>query len=122
MTKLVRDEKSQKWVVNDTSNGLFDGIILAVGTCGDPKIPHIPGQEDFKGEIHHSSKLDGKNAEGKKVAIIGGGASAVEALEFVASSGAEKAASVLSRISEICVLRRVLAELESTVREVDHSS
>ncbi len=58
-------------------------VIAAIGTCGDPKIPHISGQEKFKGEIFHSSQLGGKSAKGKKVVIIGGGASAVEALEFV---------------------------------------
>ena len=57
--------------------------MAAVGSCGDPKMPHMPGQEIFKSEIYHSSRLDGKTAQGKKVLIIGGGASAVEALEFV---------------------------------------
>jgi hypothetical protein len=47
-------------------------------------MPHLPGQEHFKGSISHSSDLEGKSARGKKVVIIGGGASAVEALEFVA--------------------------------------
>jgi hypothetical protein len=49
----------------------------------------LPGQENFNGEIWHNSRLDGKSAKGKKVAIIGGGASAVETLEFVASEEAE---------------------------------
>ena len=41
-------------------------------------MPHIPGMDKFKGEIYHSSELTAKDAKGKKVAIIGGGASAVE--------------------------------------------
>src|SRR4051794_18542430 len=78
VTKVSRDDKG-RWIVNDPKYGTFDGILVAVGTCGDPKIPHIQGQENFKGEIYHSSMLDGKEAKGKKVAVIGGGASAVEA-------------------------------------------
>ncbi len=86
-----------RWVINDPSNGSFDGIIAAVGTCGDPKMVHIPGQDEFKGGIYHSSDLDGREAKGKKVIIIGGGASAVEALEFVVSEKAAEA-SVLARV------------------------
>ena len=65
-------------------------MLACVGTCGDAKVPHIPGQENFRGPIFHSSELDGKYAKGKKVLVIGGGASAVEALEFVAHEEAEK--------------------------------
>ncbi|KAF2008458.1 FAD/NAD(P)-binding domain-containing protein [Aaosphaeria arxii CBS 175.79] len=93
--KVYRDPHG-RWVINDTSNGRFDGVIAAIGTCGDPKMPKLPGQEHFKGEIHHSSQLDGVSAKGKKVVVIGGGASAVEALEFVAREEAEHT-NVLAR-------------------------
>ena|ERR1700753_1074540 len=96
VTKLYKNKKGQ-WIVNEPENGAFDGVLVAIGTCGDPKLPHLPGQEKFKGEIYHSSDLDGRDAKGKKIAIIGGGASAVEALEFVASANAEKA-TVLARV------------------------
>ncbi|KAK5016650.1 hypothetical protein LTR16_004847 [Cryomyces antarcticus] len=87
-----------------------DGIIAAVGTCGDPKIPYIPGQDKFKGEIYHSSQLDGKEAQGKKVAIIGGGASAVEALEFVAHEDAAKT-YVLARSEKWIIPRNPLVDV-----------
>jgi len=90
-TKVERVYKNEKgkWVINDEKYSVFEGVIAAVGTCGAPKMPHIPGMDKFKGEIYHSSELDGKDAKGKKVAVIGGGASAIEALEFVAKSKAE---------------------------------
>ncbi|CAG8960798.1 hypothetical protein HYFRA_00002335, partial [Hymenoscyphus fraxineus] len=87
--KVYQDEKG-RWVINNTSEGRFDGIIAAVGTCGDAKMPYISKQEVFKGEIYHSSDLDGKQAKGKSIIIIGGGASAVEALEFASHEEAEK--------------------------------
>ena len=59
-------------------------------------MPHIQNQEAFRGEKYHSSQLDRKTAEGKKVLIVGGGASAVEALKFVIHIGA-KTTSVLAR-------------------------
>lgn len=33
----VYQEGKGRWVVNDPSHGRFDGLIAAVGTCGDPK-------------------------------------------------------------------------------------
>ncbi len=69
--KVYQDEQG-RWIINNPSLGRYDGIIAAVGTCGDAKMPHIPGMDKFKGEIYHSSDLTGKEAKGKNVIIIGG--------------------------------------------------
>lgn len=79
--KVYQDDRG-RWIVNDPSNGRFEGVIAAVGTCGKPKRPHIKGAERFQGDVVHSSELTSWSAKGKRMAIIGGGASAVEALEF----------------------------------------
>ena len=105
-----RDSSNGRWIVNDPSYGTFDGIIVAIGTCGAPKMPTLPGQEHFdKNAIHHSSELDGTSAKNKKVAIIGGGASAVEALEFVASQQAEHA-FILARSEKWIIPRNPLID------------
>ncbi|KAK7533023.1 uncharacterized protein J3D65DRAFT_634094 [Phyllosticta citribraziliensis] len=109
VTKVYKD-KSGRWIINDPSNGRFDGVIAAVGTCGDPKMPHIPGQEKFKGEIYHSSDLDGKSAKDKKVIVVGGGASAVEALEFVVAEDA-KEAFVLARSEKWIIPRNPVVDM-----------
>ncbi|OIW31851.1 FAD/NAD(P)-binding domain-containing protein, partial [Coniochaeta ligniaria NRRL 30616] len=106
----VYQDGNGRWIVNNTSNGRFEGIIAAVGTCGDPKVPHIEGMEDFKGEIHHSSALTGKRAKGKKMIVIGGGASAVEALEFAAAEGADKI-YILSRSDKWIIPRNPLIDM-----------
>ena len=86
-----------RWVVNrDYGLGEFDGIIAAVGTCGEPQMPELPKQSSFAGGIYHSSALDGESAKDKNVLIVGGGASAVEALEWAIETGAEKV-TVLAR-------------------------
>jgi hypothetical protein len=108
VNKVYRDPNG-RWIINDPSLGQFDGVIAAIGTCGDPKMPTLPGQEHFKGEIYHSSQLDGKSAKGKKVAVIGGGASAVEALEFVASENAEHT-YVLARSEKWIIPRNPLID------------
>ena len=109
VTSVTQDNHGL-WIINDDSNGRFDGVVAAVGSCGDPKMPPIPGQENFKGEVYHSSRLDGKTAQGKKVLIIGGGASAVEALEFVVHTGA-KSTSVLARSDKWIIPRNALVDI-----------
>lgn len=101
----------QGWVVNgdEEQYGVFDGVVAAVGVCGDPKVPTLPGQENFAGEIYHSSNLDGKNAKGKKILIVGGGASAIEALEFAVQSGAAEI-DCLSRSDKWIIPRNVLVQ------------
>ncbi|KAF2161306.1 hypothetical protein M409DRAFT_69901 [Zasmidium cellare ATCC 36951] len=87
--KVYKDNQG-RWIINDPSNGRFDGVIAAVGTCGDAKMGQIKNQDKFKGGVFHSSELDGKEAKDKTVLVIGGGASAVEALEYAAHAGAKK--------------------------------
>jgi len=89
-------EEDGRWVINDSANGYFDGIVAAVGTCGDKWSPAIANQDCFKGQVIHSAELDRKSIKGKRVLIVGGGASAVEALEFACDNGAESV-KVLAR-------------------------
>lgn len=107
----ARQDETERWIINnDPSLGSFDGVLAAVGSCGDPKMPHMPNQEAFKGEIFHSSKLEGKTAAGKKVLIIGGGASAVEALEFVVHTDAAST-SVLARSEKWIIPRNAFVDI-----------
>ncbi|CAI7635557.1 unnamed protein product [Penicillium pancosmium] len=111
VTSIKKAKSSGKWVINDHPEkyGSFDGVIAAVGVCGDPKMPTLPDQDQFKGTICHSSNLDGKDIKGKKALIIGGGASAIEALEFAVSSGASEI-DVLSRSDKWIIPRNILVQ------------
>ena len=108
VTKVYKD-KQNRWIINDPSNGRFDGVLAAVGTTGAPKVPHLPGQEKFKGDIVHSSKLDKEDAKGKKVLIIGGGASAVEALEWAVNTDAAEI-KVLARSDKWIIPRNAFID------------
>ena len=102
--------KGGKWVINNNEQfGRFDGVIAAVGVCGDPKMVSLPDENKFKGQIYHSSKLDGKDVKDKKVLIVGGGASAIEALEFAVKSGAGEI-DVLSRSDKWIIPRNVFVQ------------
>ena len=108
----VKKNRDGKWVINDdeAQHGLFDGIIAAIGSCGDPKMPSLPDQEKYEGKVVHSSNLDGMDVGGKRVLVIGGGASAIEALEFAVKSEA-KEIDVLSRSDKWIIPRNIFVDV-----------
>lgn len=67
--KVWQHKDSGKWVVNDESHGLYDGIVAAIGTCGPPKTIKISNQDKFQGEVCHSSDLTGKAVKGKRLLV-----------------------------------------------------
>lgn len=62
-------------------------VVLAIGILNRPRIPNIPGLDSFEGEVFHSSNWN-QNYElkGKRVAIIGTGASAIQFVPHVAQA------------------------------------
>jgi cation diffusion facilitator CzcD-associated flavoprotein CzcO len=74
------DDARQRWVI-ETAKGTVtaDFFLPAVGALSDPLIPEIPGLKTFKGKQFHSAQWDHSyDLSGKKVAVIGTGASAVQ--------------------------------------------
>ncbi len=61
-------------------------VISAVGQLNRAKLPDIPGREDFKGPAFHSSNWDHSvDYKGKRVAVIGAGASGFQIVPTIAS-------------------------------------
>lgn len=89
LTRAVWDEESATWKVttrkdgNETTEG-YNAIITGVGQLDHPFIPEWPGQVDFKGAQMHSQEWDHSvDLKGKKVAVIGTGASAYQIVPAV---------------------------------------
>jgi len=82
-TELIEaawSEQRQRWVL-DTTGGRYvaQHVIFAAGPITEPKVPAIPGLEHFQGEVFHSARWNHDlELRGKKVAVIGTGASAVQ--------------------------------------------
>ncbi len=59
-------------------------IINATGTWSKPFCPRYPGQETFRGrQLHTADYVRAENFAGARVAVVGGGISAVQMLEEV---------------------------------------
>lgn len=74
------DEIAQVWTI-DTTNGRYEANILvsAAGALSEPSVPAIPGIEQFEGPAFHSANWNHDvELAGKRVAVIGTGASAVQ--------------------------------------------
>lgn len=85
------DEVSATWLVT-TNKGTFRGrfFVPAMGLLSDSKVPEIPGMETFGGELFHSAAWDHDlPLTGKRVAIIGTGATAIQLVPELAEVAAE---------------------------------
>ncbi|WP_330252995.1 NAD(P)/FAD-dependent oxidoreductase [Nocardia sp. NBC_00565] len=74
------DEKASRWRI-DTTRGAFtaDFLISATGLFAEAKYPSLPGLDTFAGKAFHSLHWDHDyDLTGKRVAVIGTGASAVQ--------------------------------------------
>jgi len=100
VSELNWDDNNNRWVIRTNRGDAFTAQFLAMGTgpLHVPKLPGIPGIEDFKGHSFHTSRWDygytGGNPQGaplsnladKRVAIIGTGATAVQCVPHLAQS------------------------------------
>ncbi|OAF01450.1 monooxygenase [Bradyrhizobium centrolobii] len=65
-------------------------VVMATGVSGIANVPDIPGLENFKGKLLHSSRYDdGENWKGKRAIVIGTGNSGHDIAQDLHSSGAE---------------------------------
>ncbi|UZJ30979.1 flavin-containing monooxygenase [Streptomyces endophytica] len=65
----------------ETANGELtaDVVVSATGPLSDPKVPDVPGLDSFPGKVFHSARWDHDyELRGKRVAMIGTGASAIQ--------------------------------------------
>ncbi len=86
------DEASGTWTVRlaDGSTHTADVLVSAVGQLSRPAYPRIPGIETFAGEIFHSATWNHDyDLSGKRVAVIGTGASAIQFVPQVQPQVAE---------------------------------
>jgi len=93
ITELRWDEGAQRWIISTNRGDRFMAqyVAMANGPLSRPKLPGIPGINDFKGYTFHTSRWDyrytGGDSSGnlsklkdKRVGIIGTGATAVQCI------------------------------------------
>ena len=86
------DEAAADWAV-ETDGGQHitaRHLILATGCLSAARLPEIPGISDFTGNIYHTGQWphEGVDFDGQRVAVIGTGSSAIQAIPVIAREAA----------------------------------
>ncbi|MFF9215187.1 flavin-containing monooxygenase [Streptomyces viridosporus] len=97
VTALTWEEDSRTWIVATDRGDAFRAtyVITATGTMTEPKLPGIPGIQDFKGHTFHTSRWDyaytGGGPDGgltgladRRVGVVGTGATGVQVIPMLA--------------------------------------
>ncbi|NYI47367.1 cation diffusion facilitator CzcD-associated flavoprotein CzcO [Nocardioides aromaticivorans] len=87
VTGAAWDDATARWTVTlATGEELTsDVLVSAVGQLSRPAVPRIPGLDDFDGPIFHSATWDHDvDLTGKRVGVIGTGASAIQFVPAIA--------------------------------------
>jgi cyclohexanone monooxygenase len=82
------DEASKRWTI-ETSQGETVSArfcIMATGCLSSPRAPDIKGADSFEGPTYHTGEWphEGVDFSGKRVAVIGTGSSAIQAIPVIA--------------------------------------
>lgn len=75
------DEEGQRWEVVTAAGDTFHARVLVsgIGALSNPTYAKVPGLESFEGKQFHSATWDHDYPlEGKRVGVIGTGASAIQ--------------------------------------------
>ncbi|MDT0265937.1 NAD(P)/FAD-dependent oxidoreductase [Streptomyces sp. DSM 44915] len=101
VTALAWDETTESWRVTTDRGDAFQAtyVVIATGTLSEPKLPGIPGIEDFKGHTFHTSRWDyaytGGTPDGgltrladRRVGVVGTGATGIQVIPMLAQDAA----------------------------------
>ena len=75
------DETTGRWLVTAADGSTYDAevVVTAVGQLSQPVVPALPGADSFAGPAFHSAQWrHDVDLTGKRVAVVGTGASAIQ--------------------------------------------
>ncbi|NUP68952.1 MAG: NAD(P)/FAD-dependent oxidoreductase [Nonomuraea sp.] len=92
VVSLEYDDARRDWEVttDDGASMRTNAVVSGIGALHIPKFPEISGRESFAGPAFHSAEWDHSiDLTGKRVAVIGTGASAVQFVPEIAPAARE---------------------------------
>lgn len=99
---VIYDDSRRRWTLTsrnalgEVTEEAFEAVISAVGQLNRPKYPDIPGQDQFTGDSWHTAEWnDDVDLAGKRVGVVGTGASAYQVVP-----------AILSRVASLSVFQR----------------
>ena len=93
VTSAIFDEPSATWTLTTEDGAQLRArfVVSATGVLSVPYCPAIPGRERYRGEAYHTGQWPKEPVDfaGKRVAVIGTGASGVQLIPEIANEVAE---------------------------------
>ncbi len=88
----IFDNAAERWTVEAEDGGRFRSrfVAMATGCLSTSSIPKLPGLADFEGPVLHTGRWPHQPQDftGKRVAVIGTGSSAIQAIPVIARQAA----------------------------------
>ncbi|GAC68345.1 flavin-containing monooxygenase [Gordonia soli] len=116
MTAAFWDAEHAEWIVTtDTGIVRCTYLVAAPGALSAPGEPTVPGADEFAGTSFHSARWDhSQDLTGRRVAIVGTGASAVQIVP-----------EIVDRVGQLTVFQRtpawVVPRVDRTIGELERS-
>ena len=85
------DEQGRRWHLTaaDGRQWTADALVLGVGALHEPRVPDVPGLDTFSGPVLHTADWPEQDGlDGRRVALVGTGASSVQLLPELAPRAA----------------------------------
>ncbi len=93
ITSAHYNERTRRWDLETESGERIDAQYLCtcLGMLSAPLTERFPGQNTFKGQIHHTAAYpkDGVDLKGKRVAVVGIGATGIQVIQTIKSEVGE---------------------------------
>ncbi|HWY14060.1 MAG TPA: NAD(P)/FAD-dependent oxidoreductase [Rhizomicrobium sp.] len=114
------DPTHNHWIVRSSDGSVASAryLVLCTGVSTKPYIPDLPGLNDFGGERHHTAlwPQQGLDMHGKRVGVIGTGASGVQVAQEAAGTAAHL--TVFQRTPNMALPMRQKKLDDNTVRRM----
>ncbi|MBK1657141.1 flavin-containing monooxygenase [Paracraurococcus ruber] len=87
------DEAASRWTITTDKGQVVSArfCVMATGCLSAARLPDIPGIRDYTGETYHTGFWPHRRVDfaGKRVAVIGTGSSAIQAIPVIAAEAAQ---------------------------------
>jgi len=108
VTAASFDETANLWHVETASGERVAAryLVAAAGTLSEPQLPDYPGTDTFDGQSFHTARWPkaGADLAGKRVGVIGTGATGVQIIQTIAPEAAQL--TVFQRTPTYCIPQR----------------
>jgi cyclohexanone monooxygenase len=92
VASAVLDANQLRWTVTTEAGDVYSArfCVMATGCLSNARVPDVPGLDGFAGETYHTGQWPHHEVDfsGKRVAVIGTGSSAIQAIPVIAAQAA----------------------------------